>query len=147
MKQNRIITLGLEEEAEKLRMKGLSVRKIAQELSKIAGERITHSTVWRYFNDNRDAVNRAVKQRVEVVERAVNQRLDVIEQLKEINDAARSILATALAEGEYNVAVKAMKRIQEQLELQAKLLGDIATEPELIIVRWQDEDEDDSNSV
>lgn len=134
---NRIIKLGLEEEANKLKSQGLSDYKIAEELSRIAGQKITQSTVWRYFNQNKDAVVKRVKQREEIVGKAINHRLNVVEQLKEINDAARSILMQALQAADFSTAIKAMREVREQLELQAKLLGDIAAGPQIIIVKWE----------
>lgn len=149
MKQNRIIDVGLEEEAAQLRSQGISIRKMSEKLSELAGEKIAPSTVWRYFNDNKDPVRQAVARRVETVERSISHRLDVVEQLREINDVARSILLSTISTGEYTVAMKAMKRIQEQLELQARLLGDIVGDSVVIVVKWDEpyEDKNRDNTI
>jgi hypothetical protein len=68
------------------------------------------------------------------------QALDVVKQLKEINDDARDILKKAKDEDSLELALKAIDRIQRQLELQAKLLGDIDSPQINIIVtpEWID---------
>jgi hypothetical protein len=58
----------------------------------------------------------------------VSQAIDVIKQLKAINGATLAILKEARAEGNGELALKAVDRIQRQLELQAKLLGELQQE-------------------
>lgn len=53
--------------------------------------------------------------------------LNVAQQLMEINRASRKILEEALGAGDPNLALRAIDRVEKQLELQAKLLGDIQT--------------------
>ena len=56
---------------------------------------------------------------------------DVVKQLREINDVARTIMQSALADKKDGMALFAIDRIQKQLELQAKLLGDLNDAPQL----------------
>ena len=58
----------------------------------------------------------------------VSQAIDVIKQLKAINGATLAILKEARDEGNGELALKAVDRIQRQLELQAKLLGELQQE-------------------
>ena len=51
--------------------------------------------------------------------------LDVVEQLKAINSASLAILEEARDAGELGLALKAIDRIHRQVELQAKLLGEL----------------------
>lgn len=51
--------------------------------------------------------------------------LDVVKQLREINAATRAILKEAQAARDGDLALKAVDRLQRQIELQAKLLGDL----------------------
>ncbi len=51
--------------------------------------------------------------------------LDVIEQLKTINSASLAILEEARNATEPDLALKAVDRIHKQIELQAKLLGEL----------------------
>lgn len=51
--------------------------------------------------------------------------LDVVGQLKAINGVSLAILKQARKSDENDLALKAIDRIAKQLELQAKLLGDI----------------------
>ena len=130
---NRIIKLGVEKEANKLKAQGLSDYEIARQLSKISGQKITQSTVWRYFNKNRDPVVNRIKQREEVVTKAVNTRIDSVQQLISINNETLKILEEAKLSGDLRTALKAIERIEKQLELQAKLLGDIKEAPTTVV--------------
>jgi predicted transcriptional regulator len=126
---NRIIKLGLEEEANSLKAQGLSDYQIAKELSERSGEKITQSTVWRYFNKNNDVVLNRIKDREEIVTKSINTRLDTVQQLISINEDTKLILQEAKLSGDLRTALKAIERIEKQLELQAKLLGDISDQP------------------
>lgn len=55
----------------------------------------------------------------------VAQALDVVAQLKAINAASRAVLQEARDRRDGDLALKAADRIQRQIELQAKLLGDL----------------------
>jgi len=121
--------LGLEEEANKLKAQGLSDYEIAEQLSKLAGVKITQSTVWRYFNSNRDAVLIRIKQREDIVEKAINHRFDRLEQLTQINRIAWEMLNKALKENNIRLIKSFLREIREQIELQAKILGDISDQP------------------
>jgi len=57
------------------------------------------------------------------------QSLDVLQQLKTINAAALTVLRDARAAGDGDLALKAIDRICRQIELQAKLLGDLDERP------------------
>jgi predicted nucleotidyltransferase len=57
------------------------------------------------------------------------QALDVLQQLKTINAAALTVLRDARAGQDGDLALKAIDRIQRQIELQAKLLGDLDERP------------------
>lgn len=62
-------------------------------------------------------------------EEATRQALDVLQQLKLINGAALAVLRDARAAQDGDLALKAIDRIQRQIELQAKLLGDLDERP------------------
>jgi hypothetical protein len=62
------------------------------------------------------------------------QALDVVKQLKAINGVTLAILNTARAAGEPELALKAIDRVQKQIELQAKLLGDLDERPQINIL-------------
>jgi len=59
----------------------------------------------------------------------VRQAIDVIAQLKAINGATLAILKEARTDKNGELALKAVDRIQRQLELQAKLLGELQDGP------------------
>jgi len=62
-------------------------------------------------------------------EEATRQALDVLQQLKTINAAALTVLRDARMAQDGDLALKAVDRIQRQIELQAKLLGDLDERP------------------
>ena len=55
--------------------------------------------------------------------------LDVLKQLRAINGACLAILQEARQQRDAHTALKAVDRIQRQIELQAKLLGDLDEAP------------------
>jgi len=57
------------------------------------------------------------------------QALDVLQQLKTINAAALTVLRDARTAGDGDLALKAIDRIHRQVELQAKLLGELDERP------------------
>jgi hypothetical protein len=64
----------------------------------------------------------------------VRQALDVVQQLKAINGATLQILMDARATGDADTALKAIDRIHKQIELQAKLLGELSDAPQVDVV-------------
>jgi|LSQX01.2.fsa_nt_gb hypothetical protein len=123
MATNLIIKLGLEEQAGRLAADPtMNPGKIATELSRISGRKISRGSVLRYLQANSDPVQKAVKAREEIVTRAVNERLDTVAQLRTINDKAMKI---ATQTDDPKIALLALREIREQLALQAKLLGDL----------------------
>jgi hypothetical protein len=62
------------------------------------------------------------------------QALDVVKQLKAINGTALSILSDARKSGDNELALRAMDRVHRQIELQAKLLGEIDDRPQVNIL-------------
>jgi len=64
----------------------------------------------------------------------VRQALDIVAQLKAINGAALTVLGEARRSGNGELALKAIDRIQRQIELQAKLLGELDERPQINLV-------------
>ena len=59
----------------------------------------------------------------------VRQALDVVKQLKDINGATLDVLKEARDQGDPVLALTAIDRIHKQIELQAKLLGELDDRP------------------
>ena len=55
--------------------------------------------------------------------------IDVLGQLRAINAATLAVLADARKRGDGDLALKAVDRVQRQIELQAKLLGELEERP------------------
>ena len=141
MATNLIVKLGLEARANTLRNHVdpvYSVRDIARMLSEESGQTINFQSVQRYFNKP-DVVIQKVQARTEVVAAAVQERLDTLQQLRDINQDTLDILKEAKGTGKKGsksnpgLALAAIQRIEKQLELQAKLLGDLPTQPTINI--------------
>lgn len=96
---------------------GASYRSIAKQFG------CSEAAMYRHTAEH---IAQSIKQSQEAKEEA--QALDVVAQLKEINTVSLEILKKARAdEDRHELALRAIDRIQKQLELQAKLLGDIDT--------------------
>jgi len=64
----------------------------------------------------------------------VRHALDVVAQLRAINAAALTVLRDARAVHDGDLALKAIDRIYRQIELQAKLLGELDQAPQINIL-------------
>jgi len=62
------------------------------------------------------------------------QALDVLQQLRFINGAALSVLRDARAAGEGELVLRAVDRVLKQVELQAKLLGELDDRPQINVL-------------
>jgi hypothetical protein len=60
--------------------------------------------------------------------------IDVVKQLKSINGATLQILNEARQTGNSELALKAVDRVQRQVELQAKLLGELDDRPQVNVL-------------
>lgn len=64
----------------------------------------------------------------------VREALDVVKQLKAINAASLHILKEAREQGKQGTALQAIDRIHKQIELQAKLLGELDERPQINVL-------------
>ncbi len=81
-------------------------------------------------------IPRAISQGHEA--KAAAQSLDVVRQLKAINGIMWTLLRRARATGDAGTMLKAADRILRQLELQAKLLGDLDERPQVAVTLLTD---------
>ncbi len=85
---------------------------------------VGHMSVARHADGH---IQEAIKHAQEAKDEA--QALDVVKQLKVINTVTLAILTEARAAKENGLALSAVDRVMKQLELQAKLLGDLDDAP------------------
>jgi len=75
-------------------------------------------------------------------EEDLGQAIDVLRQLKAINAACLEILQKSRADGKHSISLRAVDRIHRQIELQAKLLGELQEQgPQvnvLVAPEWQE---------
>jgi len=94
-------------------------------LRDIAGHHgLSKSAVERHGNDHLPA---ALVKAHEAED--VRHAIDVVAQLKAINRVCLSVLKDARDQGDGDLALKAVDRIQRQIELQAKLIGQLDERP------------------
>lgn len=105
------------------------------EIDKALVTRRSYCAISRSFGVGRDALRRHTKEHLpERLKKAheeedVREALDVVAQLKAINGASLAILKEARQLRRSETALKAIDRIQKQIELQAKLLGELDEAP------------------
>lgn len=108
---------------------GLSLRHIASQFM------VGYKAVERH----KEHVAQEVK--ASKVAQSETRAFDVVKQLREINDVARAIMQASLEAKKNGTALFAIDRIQKQLELQAKLLGDLNEAPQVnvyITPEWRE---------
>ncbi len=92
------------------------------------------------FRVSEDALSRHKRDHLPAVlvkaqeEEDVRAALDVVRQLRTINGAALTVLKEARDAGDGDLALKAIDRIHRQIELQAKLLGELDERPTVNII-------------
>lgn len=82
---------------------------------------------------------RLIEARHSAEESERDQALDVLAQLKAINAASLGVLRDARQGGDGELVLKAVDRVQKQIELQAKLLGELDESPRvnvLVLPEW-----------
>ena len=90
------------------------------------------------YRHTSEHIAQAIKETKQAQEEA--QALDVVKQLKEINRVTLEIMKESRSDKKNGMALFAIDRLQKQLELQAKLLGDIDDSPKVTIwmaPEWQ----------
>ena len=100
----------------------------------------SYRVISRQFSIGHDSVQRhatahiemAIKESQAAKEEAA--ALDVVKQLKAINNTTLAILKEARTDKKPMTALAAIDRIHKQLELQAKLLGDLDERPQVNVL-------------
>jgi hypothetical protein len=98
-------------------------------------KRIYAVNVTRYFKAEQDALRDAISASTELQNKKAETHLNVIQQLSEINRDTRAILKAAKAARDHKIALLAIQRVEKQLELQARLLGDISDAPKVVAIK------------
>lgn len=133
--RTKILRWGLEKRAVTLRAEERSNSEIARMLTKECGRDISRMSVDRYFKGIPAAVGESLVKREELRAKEASIHLDVIGQLTHINTETLAILKEAKAARDHKTALLAIQRVERQLELQARLLGEIDDSPKVIAIR------------
>jgi hypothetical protein len=107
-------------------------QRIAIDKAIVSGQ--SCSRIAALFRVSEDSAQRHKPHLAKAVVKAAEAReekgaLDVLHQLKDINDAALGVLKIARDDGDGELQLKAIDRVQKQIELQAKLLGELDESP------------------
>jgi len=74
---NILVELGLESKAQTMKDMGMSYSEIASQLSETYNQRISRSSVFRYFKDNENTISKIAIQNERVVTRAIDQYFNI----------------------------------------------------------------------
>lgn len=120
------------QEIDKALITGTTHRNVAEQF------RLSPSAVYRHkrghlaarlkrafeAKETRQAVE-LVQHRAETRAKEVGQAIDVVRQLQAINSACLEVLQKSRTDGKHALSLQAVDRIHRQIELQAKLLGEL----------------------
>jgi AcrR family transcriptional regulator len=132
--RNKIKAWGLEKRAIKLKSEEQTNSDIARMLTKECGRDVSRMSVDRYFKSEKAAIGEAIVKREELRAKEASIHLDVVGQLTHINTETLSILKEAKAARDHKTALLAIQRVEKQLELQARLLGEIDESPKVVSI-------------
>ena len=132
--RTKIQQWGLEKRAVALRAEERNNSEIARVLTKECGREISRMSIDRYFKGIPAAVGESLIKREELRAKEAAIHLDVIGQLTHINTETLAILKAAKAARDHKTALLAIQRVEKQLELQARLLGEIDESPKVVSI-------------
>lgn len=107
---------------------GISKTEIAKSLG------VSRKTLYEDIKLIEEQAIEVLDEKPALAARVVQQHIDVVDQLKQANQAAWELLENFKDDKPY-VALGALERIQEQITLQAKLIGLISSGPQINILQ------------
>ena len=131
---NKIVLYNLEERCKELKVKGKSNAAIATILTNESKHHISNMGVMRFFKKERCAMLEVESRSEKIQLKKSETRLDTIAQLSYINEETRHILASAKKSRDHKTSLLAIQRVEKQLELQARLLGDIDESAKIVSI-------------
>ena len=132
---NKIVLYNLEKRCKELKVEGKDNVAIAAILTNESKKHISNMGVMRFFKKEQCAMQEVASRSDKIQLKKAETRLDTIAQLSYINEETRHILASAKKSRDHKTALLAIQRVEKQLELQAKLLGDIDESPRVVAIR------------
>ena len=132
--RTKIQKWGLEKRAVALRAEERNNSDIARVLTAECGRVVSRMSVTRFFDTTHAAISESIVQREDLRAKKAETHLNVIQQLGDINRDTRSILRDAKKSRDHKTALLAIQRVEKQLELQARLLGDIDESPKVVSI-------------
>lgn len=129
MKINAIITLNLETRTKQLRLEGKSYEEIATVLSQESEQKITKSTVFRYFRTNDKVAAQIIENNDKLKAKVVETEIDTISKRVEIINEFLEIAKKAQKIEDFKAAVMALRGATEAQDSLDERLGKLKGSP------------------
>lgn len=126
--QNKIIKLNLETRARELREDNKSTWEIARVLSEEAGQKVTQSSVQRYFASFELEKKQAIEKREKLVAKVAEAEINTIEKRQKVVDELLSLAEDAKKAKDFKAAAAALKEINPILVSLDQLSGKLSTQ-------------------
>lgn len=131
MKINKLVKLGKESRAVDLRGQDRSHSEIANILSEETGEKISTSSVQRFFASREQAKIQAVEKSDKLKAKVAEAEINTIDEAMACIDDLKDICDTAKGEGDLKTAILAIDKIYAGLDIINKVLGKYQTSPQV----------------
>lgn len=119
-------------EIEKALVEGVPYRKLTKKygpssasLSRHRNDHLPAHLAKAHEAEKTKRVTKLEDHQAALAEQDTRQALDVVQQLRAINSACLEVLQKSRSDGKDSMSLKAVDRIHRQIELQAKLLGEL----------------------
>jgi len=123
---NKILKLGMQDKVVELRSYGKSYKEIADEISKLTGQKISYGAVFRHLTEYKESRDALLKKKEGLLNATIKQEISVIDDLITLKTKLSNYLDRALAE-DSRIVPSAANALTKQLEIIAKILGDLKT--------------------
>lgn len=130
MAVNKIVHLCLESRAKELKESGKSLDEIASILSTEVKQKITKSSVFRYFETNKIIASQVIEKQDKLKAAVVEAEISTIEQRKQV---ITGLLGLAMDAQNEHARVLAFKAANEALDSLDKRLGQVSPDNQTVI--------------
>ena len=130
MAVNKIVRLCLESRAKELKESGKSLDEIASILSTEVKQKITKSSVFRYFETNKLIASQVIEKQDKLKAAVVEAEISTIEQRKQV---ITGLLGLAMDAQNEHARVLAFKAANEALDSLDKRLGQVSPDNQTVI--------------
>ncbi|WP_407356784.1 hypothetical protein [Methanolobus sp. WCC5] len=123
MTKNKIVSLDLESRAVSLKAQNKTFREIAFILSEESKQKISHSSVKRYFDSCEQAKVQAVEKSDKLQAKVAEAEINTLAEAMACIDELKKICKASQEEGDNRTAIQAIDKIYTGLDIVNKVLG------------------------